>query len=483
MTNQSGSTTTVEQPDELTDLNKEINAAQEKVNEVEELAGDIEETYTEATTLDHEGREIVAEEMPEVRQRVTEVEGLEDLKAVHDDVADVITAPHRQAMRQARETVLEVLGLDSDLETPDDEPDATLERKSADELAAATEALEHAADRLRDVSDAAWLTVATTVEETPAITYETPAEDFKPVVDTVADRHSLLEIVDTALGETAWAPATTLAETESLYNTEGVGDDEDTVCEYIENIDDVVAKSNAQLPLADVLSAHVDTVFANPGTAALKKVFSDINDAVTDIHGHEDTFSHAVQMADAMRDGDGEAELSTPEAIQDRLDTIAGMPNPKTDREAEPLAALNEELVALAEGYEAWTTRFATTLQNDATAIEALNTIGPSWIPEFNPSETAFALLTEDVTADMVATKPGRAVATHVEYRQWVADLQTEAPATPTDEGANTVEIMVDLVRGGAVSATDIDSTTYDELQTHLEEGLTIQYSSDGGDD
>lgn len=475
--------TTVEQPDELSNLNDEITAVQEKVNEVKELAGDIEETYTEAATLDDEDRKIVAAEMPKLRQRVTDVDDLEDLKAVHDDVGDVIVDPHRQAMRQARKTVLEVLGLDTDLEIPDDEPDVTLERKSADELAAATEALEHAADRLRDVSDTARSTVATAVRETPAITYETAAEEFKPVVDTVADRYSLLEAVDTGLGKTVWASATTLAETAPLYDTEGVGDDEGTVCEYIGNIDGVVAKSNAQLPLADVLSAHVDAVLSNPETAALEKVFSDINEAVVDIHGHEDAFSHAVRMAEAMDDADGAAELSTPVSVQDRLDAIASMPDSETDREAEPLAELNTELATLTEDYEAWTTRFATTLQNDATAIEALNTIGPSWVPAFNPSETAFALLADDVTVEMVATEPDRAVATHVEYRQWVADLQTEAPATPTDEGADTVEIMVDLVRGDDVSATYIDSTAYSELQTHLEEGLTIQYSSDRGDD
>jgi len=478
MTESTQPTATSNRPDELRDLDAEVETVKQRVERVEELAGEIEATYAKAATLDREGRDVVADEMPALRQKVTESETLEDLEAVHEQVARVVAAPRREAMRQAFRAVLAQLALTDELEIPDEEPGSTLQSKTIEELESGTEALERATDRLKEMNTTARQVVADAIRDEPSMTYSSPKATLAPMVHTIADRQQLLSEVDTALSETDWGPSKTLADERSLYDTRGVADDRETLLEYVENIDSAVETSHGDLPLAAVLQSHLDAVLTAREASELESLFSEVNQAVSSALEYDTSFSRAVQMAAAI--DTAEAELSAPESVQRGLEAVGAVTEPDTELDDDPLQALNSELATLEDAYQSWASKYATTLQDDATAVAALDTLA-SWSPTFEMAGSGFDILNQEVTDDMVEKAPERAVVTHLTYRQWVAELQSEAPTTSRDEGADTVETMVQLVRGDEISATSIDIATLEELIVHLEGGLLLQYSSDGG--
>jgi uncharacterized protein YnzC (UPF0291/DUF896 family) len=478
MTESTQPTAASKRPDELRNLDSELETAKQRVERAEELSDEIEATYTKAATLDQEGRDVVADEMPSIQQEVTESETLEDLEAVYEQVARVVAGPHREAMRHAFTAVLEQLALADELDIPDGEPGATLQRKTVKELEDGTEALERAIERLQELDTAARQVVAAAVRDEPSMTYASPVESLEPMVHTIADRQQLLSEVDTALSETDWKPAKTLSDTRTLYDMCGVADDRETLLEYVENIDSAVKMSPEELPLTAVLQAHMSAVLRVREVPELESLFSEVNQSVSSAVEYEESFSRAVRMAAAI--DSAEAEMSMPKSVQQRLEAVRAVQESGTDLDDEPLQALNGELAALEDAYRSWASEYATTLQDDATAIAALDSVA-SWSPTIEIPDSGFKILNREVTEDMVKEAPDRAVITHLAYRQWVAELHSRAPTTSQGEGTDTVEAMVQLVRGDQISAADIDIATLEDVMDHLEGGLSLQYSNDGG--
>lgn len=458
----------VEEPSDLADIEQRIDEQRTALERLENLFDDVDELYIDAAELDSSNREAVAQEMRELQHDFVGISTIDDLKAAYDRIAEVIRAPYRQAVKRARMTVCETVGITPGLtdETRED-LNKEVQRREPDDLRDMAASFDRVQDRLTTLPQAARTAVGRTIEADLYRILSAPETNLEPLVEEIGEQAAALETIDEALAETTWRGDTLalVAETPDYYDPAGDAVDADTVVQYVRTIDDRVADTEG-LELATVAQVHLARGFPREEPTTLVSVFESLSRDVTQCARHESVFVRTETLFDAVDDPSVHG-ASTVVGYVTEIQRFVETPD-----DDEPARRLAAKLGALAEAYEEWAETYASWLTWDAVAISAVEQFLTE-LPTFSAPPDAVDLMEGAVSEDTVAEHPGEAVAAHTAYELWVEALRG---AAGKDTGAD-IDHLLALVRGETVSATDVGPEEFETLGKLLGDVLTLQLS------
>ncbi|MFC7216042.1 hypothetical protein ACFQO4_18390 [Saliphagus sp. GCM10025334] len=477
----------VDEPSALDDLESLIGGQKNKLSRLEQLSDEVDGLYADAPELDTEGRETVAQEMREVQHNFASVSTIKELEATKDHVAEVVAAPCRQAVKRARSTLCETVGIKTKItdETLESLNDA-LQRRDPDELREMATSFDDLTDRLTTCPTAAQTAVGQAITtDVHGHLLDTDSK-LDSLVTTVEGQVNALEAVDDALDGLDWDLETALAETADYYGSDEARVDADRIVEYIDTIDARLAETNT-LDLADFAHTHLESGLPVTEATELIDLFKRLSRGVTDCASHEQTFVYAGALVENIEN----PAAHNAEAVVERLEAITNVG--EDDRGDEMVTKLANKLRSLAEAYGEWAAIYARQLTRDVVAInaveeyltdlpsfDAVESTSPS-VVENGDDETAKAVeantpdytwvLNEDPTAERVAERPVSAVVFHQHYEAWVDTLRGSA----LGEGGADIDHLLALVRGENVSAVDVTPEAFETLEELLGDILVLK--------
>ena len=463
MTTSSTSEHRVDEPAGFDDLNQQIKDQRAALAKLDSLSDDVDELYNDAAKMDEPSRETVAQEMQQLQHEVVSLASIADLETAKERIAEVIAAPYRQAVKRARETVCEVVGIEGNLdaETVDGLNEA-LTRSESDELREMETSFNRIQDRLRTLPKAAQTAVGQLLLDNTDLYLTSPETKLEPVVDTVEAQSNALETVDQALDGLAWGPDEPLAATSDYYGVSVDAVDADTVVHYVNTVDDRLADTDG-LDLTTVAQAHLAQVLPVEDPADLVGQFKELSRYTTKSARYESTFVHASALVDTVGDPSAH-EASDVAGYTDEVNSF--IEDPSGDKPARRLA---EKLRLLAEEYDHWTDTYTSLLTRDAVAIQAVDSY--TELPDFSSPSEVIDLTADGVTPEMVEEQPVEAVAAHQAYEDWVDTLRGEA----SPNGGADIDLLLALVRGDTVSAADVGPAEFATLEELLGDELTLR--------
>jgi len=456
MTTSTTSEKSVEVPSGLDDLEGKISDKRAAIDRLEAVSNEIDALYGSAADMDGSSRETVAQEMQKLQHEVVSVASIDELEAAKDRIADIIAAPYRQAVIRARTTVCETVGIGGRLygETIE-ELNETLQRCESDELRSMETSLNQIQDQLTTLPDAAQTAVGELLLDQTYPYLTEPETRLKPVIDTVEAQSDALEAVDNALAGLTWGPATPLAHNSEYYDDSVSAVDADTIVQYVNTVDDRLADTDG-LNLRPVCQAHLSQGLPVEKPAGLVELFEGLSHRITLCASHETAYVRASTLVDRIEDP------SAHEAgdVAGYIDEVDGfVESPSGDEPAHRLAG---KLSQLADAYQQWAETYASWLTRDAVAIAAVDSL--TELPDYDSPAEAIDLTGQEVTTEMVADRPTAAVAVREAYEAWVETLRGEASA----DGEANIDTLLALVRGEAVSASDVDPEEFATLSELL---------------
>jgi len=455
----------VQLPQELEQLDSEIDREEGRVARLQELSDQIESVYEEADKLDQEGREIVAEGIPKVRHELGGARTIDELEQITENIVDIVAAPHREAVQKAREEVCETLGLTGELsEETLNELNTDLEDRPTEQLRSDRSTLEAVESNLTGLNDTATQVIAERVQNAPVKTLTSPS--FEPFVDQHSEQYAALETLDDKLHAFTWWPDLSLAETKSLYPEDGNNINVGEVEEFVENIESVVETMPEALPLESVIQNRLTSTIPEADSETLRQEFETISQRVTDSTDYKKEITLALQLTDDLEDGADRARSVHHCVEQLRL-------APDDDESDDPVNSLIKMAEELSEAYREWADSFHEVLQQDAVAIEAIESHLDN-APKFQPNQDRAVAVIGHSAVEEVIENPQAAVRAHEAYQEWVEELKEEKDS---EDGQTNVDLLIDLVRGKRISSENIDASDFEVLADLLGNGLKVRYA------
>jgi len=452
----------VDEPAGIEDLEQRITEQQATLDRLETLSDEIDALYDDAAEMDESSRETIAEEMRQIQHEVVQSASIDELENLKERIAEVIAAPYRQAVKRARETVCETVGINDELdEDTFDELNETLQHCEANELQNMAEAFERVQDKLTTLPEAAQTAVGRTIMADARRFLTNPESKLEPVVETVDHQADALKTVDEALDRTAWGPDAPLAENSDYYGDNMDTVDADMIVEYVDTVNDRLVDTEG-LDLTTVAQAHISQEIPVEKPAKFVHLFEGLSRDITKASGHEVMYTHASTLVDTVDDL-SEHEASDVGGYVTEIDKFIEEPGGDT-----PANRLAEKLRRLNEAYNQWTETYASLLKRDAVAIEAVDSLTD--LQDFKSPLEAIDLMDEDITAETVSERPEEAVAAHQAYEDWGETLRGKVSS---NSGADIDNLLM-LVRGETVSAAELDSEGFETLAELLGDELTL---------
>jgi len=413
--------------------------------------------------MDVTSRETVAQEMQQLQHDVVKLVSIDELETAKDRIAEVIAAPYREAVKRARKTICETVGIDGNLDTETvDGLNEALNRSESDELREMEASYNRIQDRLTSLPEAAQTAVGELLMENAHWYLTAPETKLEPLVDAVEAQSNALETVDEAFDGLAWGPNAPLAENSDYYGDSVDAVDDDTVVQYVNTIDDRLSDTD-KIDLTTVAQAHLAQGLPIEEPAALVSLFEGLSRNITKSASYASMFIHASALVDAV-DDPSIHEASDVAGYLAEVNSF--IETPTGERPANRLAG---KLSSLADAYEQWAQTYTNVLTRDAVAIQAVDS--HTGLPTYNSPSEAIDLTSDEVTPEVVVKRPVEAVTAHQAYEDWVDTLRGEA----SPDGGADIDLLLALVRGETVSAADLESDEFETLAGLLGGELTLQ--------
>lgn len=470
MTTSTTSEYRVDEPAGFDDLNQQIQGQRAALVKLDSLSNDVNELYNDAAKMDGSSRETVAQEMQQLQHEVVKLPSIDDLETAKERIAEVIAAPYRQAVKRARDTVCETVGIEGNLDTETvDGLNEALTHSESDELREMEASFNRIQDRLSTLPEAAQTAVGQLLFESTHWYLTSPETKLEPVVDTVVVQSKALETVDEALDGLAWGPDAPLAATSDYYGDSVDAVDADTVVQYVNTVDDRLADTDG-FDLTTVAQTHLAQALPVEDPVALVGLFEELSRYITKSASYESMFVHASALVDTIDDPSAH-EASDVDGYADEVNSF--IEDTSGDKPARRLA---EKLRLLTEEYDHWTDTYTSLLTRDAVAIQAVDSY--TELPDFNSPSEAIDLTADEISPEIVTERPVEAVAAHQAYEDWVDTLRGEA----SPNGGADIDLLLALVRGETVSAANVGPAEFVTLEELLGDELTLRLT-DGSEE
>lgn len=462
----------VERPSVLQDLDEQIQQQKQLVTRLDELQDDIKDTEAEAAQLDLDGREVVAEEMLSLKDDLVDANNVDDLESVQESLSEVVADPYREAVKTARETVLDTLSLKTELddEKLDTVDSAIQERKPAD-LRTDQQAFQDVSDMLGDITAEAQAAVASEVQDRVVPILTESSKELKPLVDDCVSRHDTLDSIDEQLPEATWVPDVTLAETSHLYEEVSTSVERSDIADRIEVIDDGVSAASGKIPLDTVVMEQLKKELENSPPDQLAEVFKQIAEHVV-AYNDQDHVARIQTLLAAVDD----PKVHQAGVVEEAIQSVREPENHEILDAENPLQKFSSQVNELEDIYQSWVTDYVAVLRADAEAVTAIDKFFEE-SPDFETPADGLSIIESLPENDTISANPDKAVASHRAYLEWREELFTQANGSEGAQGGSeTAKQILQLVRGDKLSGEEVSHENYAIIVDQLGAQITLTF-------